>query len=81
MTVFTSGEKLKSDIRLCPHLLLQVLSSLQALVSSQQSQFFQLPPLHSSRQEEVQGKWHVLGVPTASHIHVVLRLDPESIDL
>lgn len=63
------------------HLLLQLLSGLQALVSSQQPQLLQLVALHSSGQEEVQRERHVLGVPAASHVHVVLRLDPEGVDL
>lgn len=76
-----SKSHLRSAGTRCPHLLLQLLPGLQALVSPQQSQFFQLLPLHSSGQEEVEGKRHVLGVPAARHVHVVLRLDPERIDL
>lgn len=63
------------------HLLLQLLSGLQALVSSLQSQFVQLAALHPSGQEEVQRERHVLGVPAASHVHVVLWLRPEGVDL
>lgn len=63
------------------HLLLQLLAGLQTLVSSQQSQFVQLAALHSPGQEEVQREGHVLGVPAAGHVHVVLRLHPESVDL
>lgn len=64
-----------------PHLLLQLLSRLQTLVSLQQPQLLQLLALHPSRQEEVEREGHVFGEPAASHVHVVLWLDPEGVDL
>lgn len=67
--------------KILSHLLLQLLSSLQVFGSSQQPKLLQLSALHSTRQEEVQGERHVLGEPAASHVHVVLGLDPEGVDL
>lgn len=72
---------LRRRLRLAPHLLLQLLPSLQALVSSQQAQLFQLPALHSAWEEEVQWERHVVCMPAARHIHIVLGFHPEGVDL
>lgn len=63
------------------HLLLHLLAGLQALVPSQQPQLVQLVALHLTRQEEVEGEGQVLSVPGARHLHIVLWLHPEGVDL
>lgn len=63
------------------HLLLHLLAGLQALVPSQQPQLVQLVALHLAGQEEVEGEGQVLSVPGARHLHIVLWLHPEGVDL
>ena len=63
------------------HLLLHLLPCCQLFVSPDQPQPLELLALNAAGQEEVQGEWGVLRVPAPSHLHIVLRVNPPSIDL
>lgn len=70
-----------SSISPSTHLFLHLLPCRQLFVSPDQPQPLQLLALNAAGQEEVQGEWGVLRVPTPSHLHIVLRVNPPSIDL